>query len=219
MPHRPLAFAAILLALAACGAGCGTKRVTDTPRTGTEQLLIAAAVDAAVDQLDFAFLEDRKTFIDPTYVDRIDRDFLVASVRSKAFQAGVVVVPAAEEADYVIELRAGAVGVDRNDYVLGIPETMMPTPGGGVPLPEAAAFKSIDQMGACRLSFVAYRRDDRRLFYASGPVYGFSDEKSWWVLGAGPGTKGNIAPPRTPQNTATARQKAVSPSELPDMPE
>ncbi len=213
------ATAMLLIAATMVFGGCGTRRITDSPRTGSEQLIVSAAVDAAVRQLDFAFIEDRKVFVDDTYVERLDKSFVVSAIRQRAWQEGVIVVADREEADYILELQSGAVGVDRNEFVLGLPETEVPTPGGAAAIPEAALYKSIRQTGACRLSFVVYRRDTREMFYASGPAYGFSDERSWWVFGAGPGIETNASPARTPDNTATPRSGPASPEESAERPE
>lgn len=210
----------LTLPMALILSGCGSRRVTDSPRTGSEQLIISAAVDTAVQQLDFSFLEDRRVFIDDRYVERLDKPFVVASVRSRAWQAGVIVVSDREECDYVLELRSGAVGVDRTDLIIGIPETAIPSPGGAVALPEAALYKSVRQTGVCRLSFVAYRRDTNEMFYAGGPAYGFADERSWWVFGAGPAIRTNASPERTVDNTSVPREgTAISPEESAEQPE
>lgn len=213
-----------LCAVLGCGAmlfasGCGRMRVTDTPRTATEQLLVAAAVEQAASQLDFEFLEGRKVFLDDSLVDRVDRTFVIGAVRAAARQSGVILVDGRNDAHYVLELRAGAVGVDRNEYILGIPASEVPTLGGSAGVPEIATYKSITQAGGCSLAFVAYARDDGRFFYASGPVYGFSDHRSRWLMGAGPSIRDNIAPPRTPANTAGMWNQPTSPGEKAGKPE
>jgi len=219
MPNeiKPWMLAALLGVAVAVG-GCGTRRFTDTPRTATEQMLIAAAVDRAADQLDFAPLEDRKVFIDDKLVDRVDKTFVVASVRARALAAGALLTEAADKADYVVELRSGAVGVDRTDYILGIPATSVPTPVGTAPLPEVALYKSVKQAGASRISFVVYRRDDRRFLYASGPAFGFSNQNNWWLFGGGPVVRGSVKSmqdePETPAEAEPTTQPASGPSEI-----
>ena len=215
--------------VAALLGGCGTRRISDTPRTGTEQLLVAAAVDQAVSQLDFAFLADRKVYLDDsrvfplpagggeaTFTSEVlgilsDRSFMIAGVRAAAMRAGVILVSRPEQAQYVMELRAGAVGTDRNDYILGVPAGQIPWPGMSLTTPEVPVYKSIVQTGVCRVAFVAYSQADGRFFHASGPAYGFSDHKSRWILGAGPGTKNNTTPARSPTNTSSVKRTAEKP--------
>ncbi|MFW6154525.1 MAG: DUF6655 family protein [Planctomycetota bacterium] len=235
----PCALVAAAAVVALLG-GCGMRRITDTPRTATEQLLVAAAVSQAVGQLDFAFLADRKVYLDDSRVFPrpgpaagggrapltgevlgilSDRSFIIAEVRAAAMRSGVVLVNRPEAAQYILELRAGAVGTDRNDYILGVPAGQIPWPGAPVTTPEVPVYKSIVQAGACRVAFIAYAQADGRFFHASGPAYGFSDHKSRWILGAGPGTQDNIAPPREPVNTASVKRGPASPDETADRPE
>jgi len=202
-----------------CAVGCGTLRTSDTSRTATEQLLVAAAVQQAVAQLDFEFLEERKVFVDDSLIDRVDKTFVVAEVRAFARRSGVNLVAKREDAHYVLELRVGAVGTDRNDYIFGIPASQVPTVGGLVGTPEVPAYKSITQTGACSVGFVAYRQDDGTFFCSSGPTYGFSDHMSRWIMGAGPGMRDNIAPPRSPENTAAVSQQPATPGEKAPKPE
>lgn len=193
-----------LLLVAVVAAGCGTRRITDTPRTASEQLLVSASIDQAVAQLDYTPLAGRTVFFDVSNVDRVDKSFLVATVRLRAWQAGVKVVDKADAADLVAEVRCGSVGLDRNDFILGIPAANLPNPmGGTLPVPEAAVFKSIKQAGASRVTLVVYKRESREFVYASGPKYGFSDQNSWWFVGAGPFKSDNVTPERNKDNTST----------------
>lgn len=199
--------------------GCGTTRVTDPPRTAVEQLLIAAAAEQAAAQLDFEFLAGRKVFLDDSMVDRVDKPFVVATVRAAALRAGVMFADKRDAAQYVIELRAGAVGVNRNDSLLGLPGTQVPTGSAVIATPEVAAYKHTSQVGACSLAFVAYAREDGRFFYASGPVYGFSDHRARWLLGIGPTVRDNIAPARTVANTAATPAAPPAPAKVaPNIP-
>ncbi len=227
-------------AAATLAGGCGMRRITDTPRTATEQLLVAAAVSQAVSQLDFAFLADRRVYIDDALVyprpgrdvgaDQAplssealgiltDRSYIIAEVRAAALRAGVILVRRPDDAQYILELRAGAVGTNRNDYVLGIPAGQIPWVGAPIATPEVPVYKSIAQAGVCRVAFVAYAQADGRLFHASGPAFGFSDHKSRWILGAGPGTQENIAPAKTPANTASVKRTPEAPAEQAVQPE
>lgn len=202
MSARAMGLGAAVLCAVLAAPGCGTRRTSDTARTATEQLLVSAAIEQAVAQLQWGHLTGRCVFIDDTLVDRVDKTFLIAEVRAAARQAGVLVVNERDEARYVVELRAGAVGTDRNEYLLGIPASQVPIPGGGpVATPEVPTYKSVTQTAACHVGYVAYAREDGRYHCASGPAYGYSDHKSVWVLGAGPSIQTNMAPAKTPPNT------------------
>ena len=80
--------AALLLGLAA---GCGTTRMSDSARTGTEQLLISNAVDHSVSQLDFRALCGKPVFFDPQYLDTtVDKGYVVSSLRQQLLASGCV---------------------------------------------------------------------------------------------------------------------------------
>lgn len=207
--NRPVELLTATLACIAAGlTGCGTMRVTDTPRTATEQLLVATAVENAVAQLDFEFLEDRTVFLDDSRVDRLDKTFVVAEVRAAAREAGVILLDDRDQAHYVMELRAGAVGVDRRDYLFGLPAAQVPTLAGSLATPEVAFYKSISQTGACHVGFVAYSRADGRYLYSSGPAYGFSDHRGRWIFGAGPGVRTDVVPPDAPVEAEVPEESA-----------
>ncbi len=213
--------------------GCGTRRTTDTPRTASEQMLVAAAVSRAVEQLDFAPMKGLKVFVSDTLVDRVDKTYVVASVRAAAWRAGGIVVEKAEEADFVIELRSGAVGLDKTEYIFGVPASQIPSPFGGAAIPEVALFKSVQQKGGSWLAFVVYRRGDRAFQYSTGPAFGWSRQRAWWLFGAGPsivddlteveknaatqpaGPLKPLPPPATQPATQPATRPSVAPSPEP----
>lgn len=188
---------ALLMAGLLAVAGCGTRRVTDTPRAASEQLIVAAAADRAVAQLDFVPLAGRRVYLDTTYFDSVDEGFVLSSIRNWASASGVLLMPNADEAEIIAEVRSGAVGVDRSEWLLGFPGiNASGVPGANVPIviPEAPLFKTTHQVGAARLTVFAYWKADRRFIYQSGPVFGFSDQRSWWLVGGGPFISGDVTP-------------------------
>ena len=48
--------------------GCGTTRMSDTLRTGTEQILLSTAIDRSVNDMDFSQLEGKDIYFDPQYL-------------------------------------------------------------------------------------------------------------------------------------------------------
>src|SRR3954454_8737059 len=94
---------------------CATARTTDPNRTATEQFLVSAAATRAVDQLTPTTLRDRRVFIDSSYlfagVASNDQSFLLGELRAKLLTNGVRLVKNREEAQIVLEVRAGALSV------------------------------------------------------------------------------------------------------------
>ncbi len=177
--------------------GCGTTRSSDTSRTATEQLLISDAVDRAVSRFDFRALAGRTVYLDDQYVkNTVDSSYLVSSVRQQMLASGCIVMDKEEEAEYVVEIRAGAVGTDRNDLLFGVPATQLPASGlvPGVPssIPEIPLVKRTAQRGVSKLAIFAYNRNTGRPVWQSGVVSEESKAKDVWVFGAGPFQRGSI---------------------------
>jgi hypothetical protein len=183
---------------------CATIRVTDPPRTATEQYLISVAATRAVDQLSVAALRDRRVFVDSTYlyagVPSPDQTFLLGEIRSRLLNGGVRLAKDRSQAEIILEVRSGALGIDRTEYLLGIPSIYLSGTGssvaGDVPLstPELAIVKNTKQQGFAGVALTAYWSDSGELVASSGPFVGRTIREDFWFFGIGPRTVGNIPP-------------------------
>ena len=184
------------LVLALLLAGCGTTKMTDTPRSATEMLLVSQAVDYAVARIDFAPLKGQPVYLDVTPLDAgvVDKGYLVSSVRQQLLAHGALIQEDKWRATYVVELRAGAVGTDRHSVMLGTPAVSLPSVVPGIPtsVPEIALMKKSDQRGVAKIGVFAYNRITGRAVWQSGTVESSSQLKDTWVFGAGPFTRGTI---------------------------
>jgi len=183
--------------LAATWSGCGTTKWSDTARTATEQLLISDAIDRAVSGLDLRALAGKKVYLDDAPVKQVtDNAYLISAVRQHVLASGAILRDKREEAEYILEIRAGVVGTDRNDLLFGIPATNLPTVPtvATVPsqIPEIAFAKKTDQRAVAKISLFAYNRETGRPVWQSGAVPVESQTKALWVLGAGPFQRGTI---------------------------
>src|SRR5439155_10449112 len=107
--------------------GCATTRMTDTARTATEQLLISNAVDQAVSQIDFRPLAGKTVFCDPQYLDgAVDRGYVISSLRQQLLAIGATLQDDRAKAEYVVEVRSGAIGTDRHSLLVGVPQMTVP---------------------------------------------------------------------------------------------
>ncbi|MCS7305610.1 MAG: hypothetical protein NZ602_10955 [Thermoguttaceae bacterium] len=177
--------------------GCGTTRWTDTSRTATEQLLLSDAIDRAVSQVDFRALAGRTVYLDAQPVQGLtDAPYLISTVRQQLLASGCILKEKREEAEYVVELRAGALGTDRHDILFGIPATQLPSVFllNGIPtnIPEIPFIKRTQQQGVAKIAVFAYNRTTGRPAWQSGVVAAQSKAKSTWVFGAGPFQRGTI---------------------------
>jgi hypothetical protein len=93
------------------------------------------------------------------------------------------------------------VGVDRLEFLLGIPATYLQgftsdVGTGGVPIttPELAILKTTRQNGFASVAFVAYVAKTGELIATSGPFVGRTRREDFWFFGTGPRTVGDIPP-------------------------
>ncbi|HVC93531.1 MAG TPA: DUF6655 family protein, partial [Pirellulales bacterium] len=102
--------------------GCASKSRSDTARTATEQLVVSTALDRAIDAIDFAPLAGKDVYLDTTYLeDVVDKNYLISSLRQRMFAQDCRLKDDKDQAKYVVEARAGAVGTNRHNVLLGIP--------------------------------------------------------------------------------------------------
>lgn len=170
-------------------AGCSTTSTSNTKRTAKEQLLISNAIDQSLDKVDFSSFRGSRVFLDAQYVDAIDKSYLVAATRHRLLQSGAQPVEAADGADVVLEMRAGAVGTDTSDSFVGIPEITLP---GMMTLPELRLVTRSSQQGIAKVGFAAYGPKSRQALGEGGVALSKSDDNNWYVLGVGPWQNGSI---------------------------
>jgi hypothetical protein len=201
--------AAALLVLMLLGpmlGGCATVRVSDPPRTATEQFLISQAATAAVQQLATSALFDREVWIDTTYFDSLDAPFVLGELRAHLLTGGTRLVESRHEAQVIVEVRTGGVGIDRYDYLFGLPSLLIPasmtvgdpTGSGSLVTPELAIVKNLRQKGFASVALVAYWADNGELLAATGPFIGRSEREDWWFFGFGPRSSGDVVTVQDP---------------------
>ncbi|MBC7353530.1 MAG: hypothetical protein H5U08_14305 [Thermogutta sp.] len=206
----------VLAVICACTVGCGTTKWTETRRTATEQLLISDSMDQAVGRLDFRALSGKKVYLDDTYLkDVVDANYLISSLRQQLLAHGAILRDKKEEADYVVEVRSGAVGTDMHSVLVGVPQVNLPSvvTAVGLPtaLPEIPLIKKTQQSAVTKILLFAYNRKTGRPLWQSGAVLAKSDASDVWIFGAGPFQKGTIY-----QGTQFAGERL--PIKLPDVP-
>ena len=195
-----LAGAALCLTLAGCG-----KTVA---QEATRQLLTAESIDRAVAGVDLTPLAGRDVFLDTRFLESKKPDlmsagtqsYLVSSLRHRLMAAGARLHENQEDAEWVVEARAGAVGTDAHEVVYGIRENnLLNAAGQFVPnapplpsVPEISLAKQSQSHAATKLRLFAYARADRRIVWQSGAAEADSRASHTWLLGAGPFERGDI---------------------------
>lgn len=190
-----------LLVVLATG-GCGTTK----SRTATQQLLVSAAVDQAISEIDFRPLAGKTVFFDTSYLNNVkgmgfvNADYIISSMRQQMAAADLRLAKKVEDAEFVVEARVGAVGTDSNDMVYGIPaSTGLSTAASLVPnappiplIPEISIARKEAELGAAKIAVFAYHRDSRQPVWQSGVTQARSSAQDFWVFGAGPFQRGSI---------------------------
>ncbi len=193
--------------LAISVAGCG--RIIS--QKATDQLIAGDAVDRTISQIDFRILMGKKVFLDTQYINKavagvgfVNSEYMISSVRQKMMCDGCLLQEKADEADFVVEMRIGALGADGHEVIYGMPAnnylsiaatvvTAPPQAAAALPsMPELSLGKKDDQMAAAKIALFAYNRRTREPIWQSGISESRSLVADRWFFGAGPYHKGNI---------------------------
>ncbi|HTN76855.1 MAG TPA: DUF6655 family protein [Pirellulaceae bacterium] len=192
--------------------GCGATK----NRVATEQMLVSDAVDRAIAHIDFSGLEGQKVYLNTKYIDHIrvnpaisqgpgnsaiiNADYITSSIRQQMLAANVLVQDKQDEAEYIVELRCGAIGSDAHEVVYGMPAnnfvssaaTLVPGAPSVPTIPELALAKRNDTFGAAKIGVFAYHRETKEPVWQAGIAQARSTSKDVWLFGAGPFQRGTI---------------------------
>lgn len=190
LANRDLANRGGIAAVAALAvlAGCSDARQTSPPRTATEQLLVSKAGDRAAEEITLKIPAGAKVFVDPTKFQGADgKDFdgqyLMSAIRERVLRNGANLINDKDKADVIVEARAGALSIDEEKFLIGIPSFEFPIPlTGAIKTPELSFFKRAEQQGVAKIGVLAYDAKDGKLIDSIGPAYGYSYRKQWVVL-------------------------------------
>jgi hypothetical protein len=162
-------------------------------------MLLSDAVDRAISRIDFGLLARKEVYLDNTYLgSTVDKEYIISTLRQHMLACGCVLKDKKEDAEIVVEARAGAVGTDRHDLLFGTPATtvslgaLSPVPGTPIQAPEIAFAKRTDQMGIAKIAVFAYERATGVPIWQSGTDAVASRARDLWVFGTGPFQKGSI---------------------------
>lgn len=177
-----LRLSVLLLPLVALAA-CSTERESLPARTATEQLLISKAADNASAGLTAGIPVGTKAFIDDSHFEGTDSKYAVAAIRDSLLKQGVAIVDDKAKAQAIIDLRSGALSIDQNSLIIGIPSITIPIPlAGPFTTPELALYGSHQSKGVAKFGTAAYDAQTGVLEHSTGPVYGFSQKTQRTIL-------------------------------------
>ena len=179
-----------LVLLLCSAAGCVNKqRMTEPTRSVGEQLLFSTAIDRALLELDLEAigrLKGFKVYLSTVYLQTLDQEYLVGSLRDLLLSSGVLVVDDIAQAQIIVEVRSGANSLDSATVTAGIAEDQaLPNPVTGAPvaLPELAFFKKQNNVSLTKIALVAYHADSREHIFSSGTLLGGAYDRHYQFLG------------------------------------
>ena len=179
-----------LVALLGLAPGCIIKpRITQPARSVGEELLLSAATERALSELDqeaIKRLSGFKVFLSETYLKALDGEYLVGSLRDLLIAGGVLLTDKMEEAQIIVEVRSGALSADSSTSTIGIPEDeALPNPvtGAAIALPALSLYKRMAYHSVAKVALVAYQKDSREHVFSSGTLLGGSYDKHVQFLG------------------------------------
>jgi len=195
---RRMAGIPVLLVLLA--AGCGSLSSTTPRRSAQEQLLISTAADRALSKIGLTAVDGRRVFLDESYMDAYDGEYVTGKVRNAISFFGGRLVNNTAEAEVIVELRCGGQSINESTFLLGVPEIPLILLGSGYVIPEIPFFKYERQTSISKLSLFGYRADDGSILFSSGEAFGSSKATSYWIALIGPITFDDL--PKLPPETS-----------------
>jgi hypothetical protein len=157
--------------------------------------LLTSAWDQALNQVDFRPLVGVPVFLETTYLETVDKGWVISSLRQAMLAQGVLLREKKEEAQWIVEARTGAYGTDDYQLLVGVPQMNVPATIPGLPagaVPEIPLIKKSDQHAVTKLALFAFDRASGQLVWNSGTVLGTSNDKNVHIGGLGPIQSGSI---------------------------
>lgn len=179
----------VALGLAIMATGCTTTSTSNTARTAKEQMLLSNAVDQSLDKVDFTPLYGQKVFVEEKYLECVDKNYVLGSLRHRVVRAGGALATASDDADVVMEVRSGGVGTDSTEMYTGLPPIPL---GVGMQTPEIRLGERKSQYGYSKLGIVLVDAKTKTALGDGGIAMAQSDDNNWYVLGMGPWQDGAL---------------------------
>lgn len=164
--------------------GCSTPRVTDTSRSAEEMLLLSDSLDKALEQIDFRRFAGKRVFLKADDLVAVDKNYAIDAFNILFGRQGLIVVADAKDAQFVINVGNGTWATSNNTYLFGVPPSGIPILfAGTLQVPEIAFYKSITQIGICKMRISVWSQNSPRHLCASRKVLASSVFKRMSIFG------------------------------------
>lgn len=119
---------------------------------------MARAADRAVEGLTLPIPMGARVFVDDAYFRAENAPYAVSSIRAALSEAGYAMASSKQEADAVLELRAGTLSLEQMRRVFGLPEMRVPINDSFnvVSIPELSVYSRRDRVGVAEFSGFLY---------------------------------------------------------------
>lgn len=183
-------YAIICCLISILASGCASMKETDTSRTGLEQLLISSAVDESLNKVDFRPVSGAKVFVKSDYLESVDKNYVLMSIRSRLLNNNCMLVDKVDDADVCLEVASGGVGTDRTELTVGTPAVSLGPMGS---IPKLSVYERKRAMGTAKLCVIATDTKTKLPVINTGYTLARSDHQHWTMMGAGPVLSGSVA--------------------------
>lgn len=162
---------------------CVINHETIPARSATEEMEINKAADRAADKLAADLTAGGSVYVDATYFEAPDAKYAIGAIRAAIARRGTRLAADRAKADRVVEIRTGALSIDQNKFLIGIPEFSFPMPlAGPVTFPEIALYSFHDNQGVAQFAATEYTQPDGILVTAPEPEYAYSHNEKRKLL-------------------------------------
>ncbi len=155
--------------------GCATSARITPPRSAWEQILSTEAIDRAMAQIEWPDLRGKTVLVslgapDEGATSPSDREYLKRNVQVALADRGALVVSELDQAELVLTVLVGAIGLDISGRFFGV----LGTSGGFIPItiPELALFKRTRLEGFAKTEIALIDHKTGGVIHRSGPVQG-----------------------------------------------
>lgn len=134
--------------------GCTVPRITNTARSGVEELLLSKVIEECVDQMPFEALSEHTAAVDYSYLaPQVCKEYVQACLETRLLSAGIKIVPP-ESAEYTIRFYCGALATDDTKFTIGTPQFPVPVPQSTlqIVIPELSLVSRITRTAVGRFS-------------------------------------------------------------------
>ena len=174
--------------------GCTSVKMTGTPRTGTEQLLLTGTWDNALAHVDFSSLAGHESLPrQPVYHGSSTRTGSSLRFAGRWPSKGCCWRTTRTRPRSIVEVALGAYGTDERDRKFGLPGfSLSPSLTTGAALTSSGTSTSLtfsetnQQDAVVKASLFAYEAKTGRLVWESSPLFNAQGVRDHFVMGSGP---------------------------------